>query len=147
MNYQYYFVQMFIFEIILGVLLLLSVLFIWFNNSYLDQVQFFKNNTKAKVIFRIIFTFFLMDFFFTFTMPFIKDKKIIDTNTYYEINGIATYGIVNGGAMGLSKSIIVQVDDKEYEFSVAWADSNIEKGSKVKVTYLPNSKYAVVELE
>jgi len=39
MNYQYYFMQKFIFEIIFCVLLLLSVLFIWLNNSYLDQVH------------------------------------------------------------------------------------------------------------
>ena len=83
-------------------------------------------------------------FFFMFVLPFMNDKKAINANDYDEVSGIATYGVMDGGLLGLSKSIIIQVDDKECEFRIAWAD-DISEGDSVKATYLQHSRYAVIE--
>ena len=55
--------------------------------------------------------------------------------------------MVDGGLFGLSKSIIINVDGTECEFNLLKYDKNIKQGDKVKVTYLPNSRYAVIEKE
>ncbi|WP_143151465.1 hypothetical protein [Pseudobutyrivibrio xylanivorans] len=53
--------------------------------------------------------------------------------------------VLDGGVLGLFKTII-DVDGNDVEYNVLYAEKNIKKGDLVKVTYLPNSMYAIVEL-
>lgn len=52
---------------------------------------------------------------------------------------------MSGGLFDLSKTIIVTVDDENLRYQVLYSDKNIEKGDFVKVSYLPNSKYSIIE--
>ncbi len=144
MDYQHYFNQKFVFFIVLFVLVSLAVLYFWLDKSYMDNSPFLKKNPNVQVIIRLGLTAFVGIYAIMFVLRFVKDKKAIDANDYDVVSGIATYGIMDGGLLGLSKTIIIKVDDKEYEFRVAWAD-DISKGDSVKATYLPHSKYAIIE--
>jgi hypothetical protein len=62
-----------------------------------------------------------------------------------ESNGSAYQEVVDGGALGLFKSIIVIHENEEIEYRVIWADKDIKKDNRVKVTYLTNTKWAIVE--
>ena len=144
LDYQYYFNQKFIFFIVLFVLVSLAVLYFWIDKSYMDKSPFLKKNPNVQVVIRLGLTAFAGVYVFMFVLPVIKDKKAVDANDYDVVSGIATYGVMDGGLLGLSKTIIIQVDDKEYEFRVAWAD-DISEGDSVKATYLKHSRYAVIE--
>ena len=52
---------------------------------------------------------------------------------------------MDGGALGLFNSIIVIHENEEIEYRALWADKDIKKGNRVKVTYLTNTKWAIVE--
>ena len=78
-------------------------------------------------------------------IPITKDKSYIDNKNYEVCYGETLQEVVDGGLFGLSKSIIINVDGTECEFNLLKYDKNIKQGDKVKVTYLTNSKYAVIE--
>jgi hypothetical protein len=99
----------------------------------------------AKLLIRLGVTVLLVDMFFENYMPMIKDKKVIEANSYVVETGVAKHEVYNGGLMGLSKSLKVRFEDKEKNFKIAWAEDGISAGDEVIVTYIPNTEYAVVE--
>lgn len=146
MIYQDVFNHRFIILIAILVIGCLSVLFFWIDNSYMDCSEYLKNHPVAKYCIRICITVLLISYFWLSALPIIKDKKLIDSNQYDVVYGTVLHDVYDGGMFGLSKSINIQVDGKEYEYSVAGIDENIHQGDFVKITYLPHSMYAVIEL-
>ena len=83
--------------------------------------------------------------FYSIIIPIIKDEIHLKNISYLEINGIVYHKVMSGGLFDLSKTIIVTVDDENLRYQVLYSDKNIEKGDFVKVSYLPNSKYSIIE--
>ncbi|MBE5836114.1 MAG: hypothetical protein E7309_15985 [Butyrivibrio sp.] len=145
MDYQHYFNTKFYFYAFLFISHIIIVIFLWFNNSYLNQSDFLRKTPWAKLLIRLGVTVLLVDMFFENYMPMIKDKKVIEANSYVVETGVAKHEVYNGGLMGLSKSLKVRFEDKEKNFKIAWAEDGISAGDEVIVTYIPNTEYAVVE--
>ncbi len=145
MYYQEIFYRKFYEMIILLIVGIFGVVFFWVNKSYWNQFEFLKNNRIARIGYKIFLVVLVSSFAIMDVMPLIKDKMFIDSNNYVVCSGIASQKVVDGGLLGLSKSIMVVVDGVNYEFGVVGKYDDIKKGDSVKVTYLPNSKYAVIE--
>ena len=147
MNYQLIFNQKLIILTVILCIGCLAVIFFWCDNSYMDGSDYLKNHPVAKYCIRIMLTILLVSYFVVSELPMIKDKKVIDSEEYNIAYGVLEHEVCDGGMFGLSKSINMHFDEKEYEFSVAYIDENIKVGDYVKITYLPNSMYAVIEIK
>ena len=148
MNYQEIFNKRF--EILMILLVLSSVATIFFivNKSYYNQSEYLKDNVVRRVIIKICLCIFWITAVKVVMYPIIIDKKIIDSQEYSVMdNCCVSQEIIGTGYRGLSKTIIVESNGEQYEFEVLKADEGIEKGDRVKVTYLPNSRYAIIEKE
>ena len=144
--YHSIFIKQFIFITVLmivGVILLATTLF---NERYWEKFKKVNDDKLAKCLNKAAVIVFYIMFVIYVYFPIVLDKQIIDDNNYSVLDcAIVKQDIVEGGAFGLLKSIIVEQDGIEYELSVLKVEGNIKKDDIVKVTYLPNSKYAVIE--
>ena len=147
MDYQYLFNQKFIILIVILIIDCLALLFFWVNNSYMDESDYLRNHPFVKYIIRVCLSLLMLTYFSLSALPIIKDKRIIDNQHYCVAEGQVLHDVDEGGMFGLSRSINISIDGSPYEFSVAFIDNDVKVGDEVKVTYLPNSKYAVIELE
>lgn len=148
MNYQEIFNKKYEIKMILLAISSITILFFMVNKSYYDQFEYIKDNVVKRIVLKILLFIFWASSIKSVIYPIMSDKKIIDSNTYLVMDNCCVYQeIIGTGLMGLSKIIIVESNGKQYVLKVAQADGGIEKGDKVKVTYLPNSRYAVIEKE
>ncbi|PHU39788.1 hypothetical protein CSX00_09230 [Pseudobutyrivibrio ruminis] len=147
MIYQDIFNRKFYILNILLIIGLVAAFYFFINKTYWDKFDYLKNNKFLKMIFKLILPTFIAGYMWFVSIPIIQDKPLINKNKYVVITGTVTQEVVDGGLLGLSRSIIIKQDGMEYEFKVAWADNNIKKGDTVLVTYLPHSKYAIIELK
>jgi len=145
LNYQLYFNQKLISFVILLVIGIIVVIFFWVDNAYFDKSSFYENNTYAKITTRLSLTVLVIIFFFIGVLPIIKDKKTIDSNNFYKLNGKIYHGVNSGGRYGLSKTVTIESDGELYRFRVVYIEEGLSLNDEVKVTYLENSRYAVIE--
>ena len=147
MDYQSVFNQKFILLIVILIVGCLALLFFWINNSYMDDSEYLKNHPAAKYLIRVLLSLLMVAYFGAIALPIIKDKEIIEKQQYVVEEGQVLHDVDNGGMFGLQKSIKISIDGNYCRFSVAFIADDVKEGDKVKVTYLPNSKYAVIEKE
>ena len=145
MEYQQLFNRKFFEIIILLILGFCAALFFVINKSYWNRFEFLRNNKAVMVAYKLLLPIIVLGYLWMVALPMIKDKPNIDANDFEIRNGVASQGVVNGGLLGLSKSIIVEVDGEKCEYGLVGYDNEIKKGDKVKVIFLPHSKYAVIE--
>lgn len=147
MDYQTFFYKKFYILIVILIIDLCAGAYFIFDKSDWKKYEFLKNNKVAAIAYNLLPLVIIAIYAWKFAIPIIQDKPYIDSNDYCVMEGNVYQEVVGSGLFGLSKFIIIECNDNNYEFDVVWADSNIKKDDNVKVTYLPNSKYAVVELE
>ena len=70
------------------------------------------------------------------------DKEVRNVPYFSDLHKYICYKFYD-----LFKTIIVDVDGDNINYNVLYAEKNIKKGDMVKVTYLPNSMYAIVEMD
>ena len=144
--YQELFLKQFTKIILLFIVGGLSISYILFSKKYWDRFEKYKDDILAKCMIKGILVFCFCCFVRLSAWPMLKDKPLIDDNKYELLdNATVIQGVTRGGIFGLCEDIIVEYDDKEYDLNVVKADDNINKGDIVKVIYLPNSEYAVIE--
>lgn len=102
-------------------------------------------NVKMSILEKLILLAVIVIYFFVVALPLIKDKPIIDSKDYIQARGIVYEAEDRGGHRGIMSTIWIEIDGEKMSFYVAKADSSIKVGDNVKVTYIPNSKFAVVE--
>ena len=83
-------------------------------------------------------------FLFLIVIPFVKDKPLIDSGTYIQENGVVKND-VHVGYMRYISTIWVELGGEEVNLYIAYIENGIHTGDTVKVTYLPNTKFAVIE--
>ncbi|MCR5416645.1 MAG: hypothetical protein K6E79_07610 [Pseudobutyrivibrio sp.] len=110
-----------------------------------ERIRISENYNKIKISVRSIVVIVMIFITFYTIIPIIKDTPSCIEKNYVESNGSAYQEVVDGGALGLFKSIIVIHENEKIEYRVLWADKDIKKGNRVKVTYLTNTKWAIVE--
>ena len=146
MEYQNIFNKKFLEIMIFLVVGIISALFFLINYSYWDNYEFLRNNKAARVAYKLLIPAIVAMHVIMEVIPIVKDKPLIDANNYVVGHGVASQEVVSG-VFGISNSIMVEIDGTECEYSVVGHYEKIKKGDKVKVTSLPHSKYAVIELE
>ena len=139
MDYYYIFEKRYIY--IIG-LLLFCVMAVIIEIAF--EIKKHSTSKKMMVINISYLTGLLAIYFFFVALPIIKDKSFINSNEFAQKNGIV-YEEIHGGYRNVLRTIGIEVDGKKLRFRIAYADDGIHAGDKVKVTYIPNSTYAVVE--
>ena len=145
MIYQEIFNKRFWIIILMLIISIVSAFFFLFNKEYWENYEITKNSRVARILFKAFLFVIVAGFVWLEGIPITKDKSYIDNKNYEVCYGETLQEVVDGGLFGLSKSIIINVDGTECEFNLLKYDKNIKQGDKVKVTYLTNSKYAVIE--
>lgn len=148
MNYTGMFNKFFIIVFIIYVLILLGIIFVCVSDVPFQQDERVKNSlhySKIKICSRIglVSLYIIISIFVV--LPLYKDKKLLSKNSFECTHGVVYQEVLDGGVLGLFKTIIIDVDGNDVEYNVLYAEKNIKKGDLVKVTYLPNSMYAIVE--
>ena len=141
--------KFFIIAFLFFAMMVLCTIIVCFSDM-LFQDERLKNSphyNKIKLVFRIVIVTVAIIMTILKGLPIYKDKKLMSQNSYECTHGVVSQEVLGGGVYGLFKTIIIDVDDNDVVYCVLYADKNIKKGDLVKVTYLPNSKYAIVELQ
>ena len=108
LDYYHYFNQKFIIFLVLSIVLFFAILILWINDLYLNRAISIEL-TRKNLVSRLAITGVAIVLFIFTDLPILRDKRIIDSNEYSVMEGIATYGIMDGGLLGLSKSIIIEL--------------------------------------
>mgnify|MGYP006873172584 FL=1 len=111
------------------------------------RMQNIRNLNRIKILVRVVLVSITITLSIFIMLPIYKDKQLLLHNSYECTHGIVYQEVVGGGAYDLFKTIIVDVDGDNINYNVLYAEKNIKKGDMVKVTYLPNSMYAIVEMD
>ena len=148
MDYQSIF-NLYFYLILVGFLGMLTVtIVLWKSKSDFDKYEKIRNSKYKKQIimgYRLVFTAVTIIGLFTAVVPIGSDKKSINNKTYNVDYGEVVYISKDRGPYGLTKLFRIETDGKILEVDVLKRDKGILKGDYVKVTWLENSKEAVVE--
>ncbi|PHU39798.1 hypothetical protein CSX00_09285 [Pseudobutyrivibrio ruminis] len=139
----YFYVNIFLFLVAV-----IATVVLWKSNSIYDKYEKIRNSRYRKQIimaYRVGVALFTLIGFFTAILPVIRDKKSINNKTYNVDYGEVVYISKDRGPYGLTKLFRIETDGKILEVDVLKRDKGILKGDYVKVTWLENSKEAVVE--
>lgn len=150
MNYTDMFNKFFIIVFIIYVLILLGIIFVCASDVPFQQDVRVKNSlhyNKIKIFSRIGLVGLYIIITIFAVLPIYKDKKFLSQNTFKCTHGVVYQEVLDGGVLGLFKTIIIEVDGNDVEYNVLYVEKNIKKGDMVKVTYLPNSMYAIIEMD
>ncbi len=104
-------------------------------------------DNETRTIYKVFLIVCVIIVFVGMMLPIAKDSKYIYNKEYKVDHGIVYREAMRKGSLGLFKSIIVTVDGQEYVYRVLYNDDNIKKGDSVRITYLPNTTWSVVEKE
>ena len=147
MDYQSIF-NLYFYLILVGFLgLTLATVIYWKSKSVYDKYEKIRNSKYKKQIimcYRVGFTAFTIMVFFTVLLPIARDKKSINNKTY-NIDYSRLEYVENAGLYSPTRKAGVVVDGTIIEVDVLKGYKPMEKGDYVKVTWLENSKEAVVE--
>ena len=139
----YFYVNIFLFLVAI-----IATVVLWKSNSIYDKYEKIRNSKYKKQIimaYRVGVALFTLIGFFTAILPVIRDKNSINNKTYTVDYGQVVYISKDRGPYGLTKLFRIKTDGKILEVDVLKRDKKILKGDYVKVTWLENSKEAVVE--
>ena len=139
----YFYVNIFLFLVAV-----IATVVLWKSNSIYDKYEKIRNSKYKKQIimaYRVGVALFTLIGFFTEILPVIRDKNSINNKTYNVDYGQVAYISKDRGPYGLTKLFRIETDAKILEVDVLKRDKGILKGDYVKVTWLENSKEAVVE--
>ena len=139
----YFYVNIFLFLVAI-----IATVVLWKSNSIYDKYEKIRNSKYKKQIimaYRVGVALFTLIGFFTAILPVIRDKNSINNKTYTVDYGQVVYISKDRGPYGLTKLFRIKTDGKILEVDVLKRDKGILKGDYVKVTWLENSKEAVVE--
>ncbi|PHU39785.1 hypothetical protein CSX00_09215 [Pseudobutyrivibrio ruminis] len=139
----YFYVNIFLFLVAV-----IATVVLWKSNSIYDKYEKIRNSKYKKQIimaYRVGVALFTLIGFFTAILPVIRDKNSINNKTYTVDYGQVVYISKDRGPYGLTKLFRIKTDGKILEVDVLKRDKGILKGDYVKVTWLENSKEAVVE--
>ena len=139
----YFYVNIFLFLVAV-----IATVVLWKSNSIYDKNEKIRNSKYKKQIimaYRVGVALFTLIGFFTAILPVIRDKNSINNKTYTVDYGQVVYISKDRGPYGLTKLFRIETDGKILEVDVLKRDKGIIKGDYVKVTWLENSKEAVVE--
>ena len=139
----YFYVNIFLFLVAV-----IATVVLWKSNSIYDKYEKIRNSKYKKQIimaYRVGVALFTLIGFFTEILPVIRDKNSINNKTYNVDYGQVAYISKDRGPYGLTKLFRIETDGKILEVDVLKRDKGILKGDYVKVTWLENSKEAVVE--
>lgn len=103
------------------------------------------NYNSIKFSIRIAVLIFIIYYSFYSFSPIVKDTSDCLKEKYAVTQGIVYQKVINEGMYGLFKSVKVIVDGEIISYRVLWAEDNIYEGEQIKVTFLSNTKWAVVE--
>ncbi|PWT27859.1 hypothetical protein CPT75_12495 [Butyrivibrio fibrisolvens] len=143
--YYAIFCKIYYFFIILYIVGIFASIYFLLNKSYWDKFDFLRDDRLLRILYKSIIPILVIGYTWFVAIPIIRDKTVIDSGEYCVQEGIVSQAVTDGGLLGLFKTIIVTIDKTDYEFSVAYAEEGITKGDIVNITYLPHSKYAVIE--
>lgn len=139
----YFYVNIFLFLVAV-----IATVVLWKSNSIYDKYEKIRNSKYKKQIimaYRVGVALFTLIGFFTAILPVIRDKNSINNKTYNVDYGQVVYISKDRGPYGLTKLFRIETEGKILEVDVLKRDKGILKGDYVKVTWLENSKEAVVE--
>ena len=141
LNYHECFVRDMYVYFFIYTIIIIFVLFNWFSKDFYNDFD----NKKLILGCRVGITIFGIIAFFLLVVPFAKDKKAIETDDYCELYGIISHDVKKSGRGGAFKLITIGSEGKEYEFRISYIEEGLSLNDEVKVTYLENSRYAVIE--
>lgn len=146
MNYNIIFNKK-LYQIILMLIIgIFIAIFFTINKEYWKQFESLKNNKFRLIVNKMLIPISVVLYLGVVALPMFRDIPYIKRNSYVVINdAVVVQEVTDGGLLGLFKTIIVSYNDDEYELNVLKTVGEIEEGDIVKVTYLPNSEYAVIE--
>lgn len=148
MNYIHIFNKYILIEFIIYGLTVLGIVFFCISDIPFEsepRVKNLPNLSKIKLYTRVGLVSFEIIVTIVVMLPLYKDKVLLSQNKYECRSGIACQEVYRSGLYGLFKSIIVETDGEKFNYEVIYADKEIKKGDLVKVTFLPNSTYSIVE--